>query len=222
MSIAISEKRSTGLLKTCPPTLKKVIVTLLLLIICGVGGFLLLLGVVLQGSQDEIQGNPEIMIVLGCQVMPSGSPSQSLADRLDKALSYWVENPEILIIVSGGQGDNEPTTEAYAMAQYLINGGVDQTQIYQEGNSRNTHQNLSYTMALMAQEGLSGDIVIVSSGFHLTRAKMLWGRVGGDTDTLSLLAAPVTHQASLMKSHIREPLALVKSFIFDQGQVALP
>lgn len=222
MSIAISEKKNTGFSKNCPPKLKKVVVTLLLLIVCGVGGFLLLLGVVLQGSRDGIQGNPEIMIVLGCQVMPSGTPSQSLADRLNKALSYWAENPEILIIVSGGQGDNEPTTEAYAMAQYLINGGVDQTQIFQEGNSRNTHQNLSYTMALMVQEGLTGDIVIVSSGFHLTRAKMLWGRVGGDTDTLSLLAAPVTHQASFIKSHIREPLALVKSFLFDQGQVALP
>lgn len=210
-------------------TAKHLLHGLFLLIFLGIGSFLLLLGIVLHGSQDTLQGNPEIMIILGCQVMPTGFPSQSLADRLDKALEYWQENPTITIIVSGGQGDNEPTTEAFAMANYLIQEGVDPQQIYQEGQSRNTHQNLSFSFFLMEElkeEGLIsdvfGDILIVSSGFHLTRAQMLWVRVTGNTQNLSLLAAPVTHATSYLKSHIREPLALVKSFLFDKGIVALP
>lgn len=197
---------------------KKTLTFLLIVLTFATGTFLFLLGLVLSGSRDQIQGSPEIMIVLGCQVMDWG-PSQSLADRLDCALDYFQENPEMIIIVSGGQGDNEPTTEAFAMAQYLMERGVAEEQIYQEGNSRNTHQNLSFTRTLMEKEGLSGDILVVSSGFHLQRAKLLWKRVGGDPAQLSLLAAPVTDVPACIYSHVRESFALVKSFFFDQGQV---
>lgn len=186
----------------------------------GTLSFLALLGIVLYGSEDVMRNEPKTMIILGCQVMESG-PSSSLADRLDKALAYLGEFPDLEIIVSGGQGDNEPTTEAFAMAQYLIDRGADPERIYQEGNSRNTHQNLSFSRLIMEEEGLSEDVVIVSSGFHLTRASFLWERVGGDGDNLSVLAAEVTDLPSFIKSHFREPLALVKSFLFDQGRVEL-
>ena len=33
-----------------------------------------LFGAVLYGSYDHIQGDPRAMVVLGCQVMPDGSP----------------------------------------------------------------------------------------------------------------------------------------------------
>lgn len=183
--------------------------------------FAFLLTLVLSGSRDLFQGNPSIMIVLGCQVEESG-PSQSLQDRLDKAFAYYQENPEIIIIVSGGQGSNEPMPEAQAMSDYLVEKGVPFSKIYQENQSRNTHQNLSFTRVLMEEEGLKGDIIITSSGFHLFRAAMLWDKVGGDSSTLSLLAADVTHIPSRIHSHIRESLALVKTFVFDQGQAPLP
>lgn len=190
------------------------------LVLFAVMSFSILLGIVVHGSQDNLYGEPETMIILGCQVMTTG-PSQSLADRLDKALWYLEQFPDLDIIVSGGQGDNEPTTEAYAMATYLVAYGVNESQIFQEGNSRNTHQNLSFSRTIIEEHQLSENVVIVSSGFHLTRAQMLWKRVGGTMETLSVLAAPVTHFESFIKSHIREPLALVKSFLFDQGRVSL-
>lgn len=201
-----------------PKLLKRTFLFLLLCVTLGVSLFCVSLGIVLAGSRDTILGEPEIMIILGCQVMDWG-PSQSLADRLDKALTYLETSPDMTIIVSGGQGGNEPCTEAYAMAEYLISHGIDQSQIHQEGNSRNTHQNLSFSIQWLEDEGLTGDVVIVSSGFHLIRAKLLWYRVGGDISTLSQLAAPVTDLTSMVKSHFREPLALVKSFLFDQGRV---
>ncbi|MFI3250173.1 MAG: YdcF family protein [Eubacteriales bacterium] len=165
-------------------------------------------------SQDMIQGTPEIMIILGCHLDQHG-PSQSLRDRLDKALHYLESHPDTTIIVSGGQGSNEPTTEALGMATYLISHGIASEQIYQEGESHNTHQNLTFTTELMKQEGLTGDIIIVSSGFHLARASLLWNRVGLEESTLSTLAAPVTHTPSAIENFFREPLALVKSFLFD-------
>ena len=70
------------------------------------------LGIVLLGaleiyiavhSRDSIVGEPEVMVVFGCQVKPDG-PSVLLRDRLDAALGYWEEHPDIKIVVTGGKG----------------------------------------------------------------------------------------------------------------------
>ena len=55
---------------------------------------------------------------------------------------------------------------------------------------------------------------MVSNGFHLTRARMLAERSG--YENISTLAAPASHALSRVKMYIREPLALVKSAIFDR------
>lgn len=190
---------------------------LLALILAGVIAFSALLGAVLWGSYDHIRGEPGIMVILGCQVKPWG-PSVLLQDRLDEALDYLEDHPDLTVVVSGGQGPDEPSTEAQAMYDYLVAHGVDGTQILLEDQSHNTVQNLCYTSQLLAEEGYdtTGDIVVVSNGFHLTRVRMLWNRVWGGDDNLSTLAAPSSHLPSRLKMYIREPLALVKSFVFDR------
>ncbi|MFI3252886.1 MAG: YdcF family protein [Eubacteriales bacterium] len=191
--------------------------SLSLLFVLGIFFFGSLLGFVLYHSQDNIQGEPEIMIILGCQVLETG-PSQTLVDRLEKGLHYLKEFPDMHIIVSGGQGSNEPCTEAETMFDYLVSQGVDPSQIYQEGKSHNTHENLTYSIQYIEESKLSGEVMIVSSGFHLGRVKFLWERVGGDD--LSVLAADVSHAPLRIQNHLRETLAVVKSFLFDQGRAA--
>ena len=63
----------------------------------------------------------------------------------------------------------------------------------------------------------TGKILAVSSGFHLARIRMLWAREWEGTYTLSTLAAPASHTPSRLKMYVREPLALVKSFLFDRA-----
>lgn len=191
---------------------------LLALILAGLLCFGSLFGIVLSGDRDRLDGQPRIMVILGCQVKPWG-PSVLLQDRLDKALDYLADHPDMTVVVSGGQGPDEPVTEAAAMADYLINNGVPAERIIQEDRSHNTWQNLNYTLALLAEQGhdTTEDIVVVSNGFHLTRVRMLWGRICGGDDNLSTLAAPSSHMPSRLRMYIREPLALVKSFLFDKG-----
>ena len=176
-----------------------------------------LLGAVLYGAYDHIQGDPQIMVILGCQINPWG-PSVLLQDRLDKALDYLEDHPDLTIVVSGGQGPDEHISEARCMYDYLTEHGVDEEQILLEDRSSNTVENLRYTMELLADEGYdtTADMVVVSNGFHLTRVRMLWSRVCGGDDNLSTLAAPSSHVPSRLKMYIREPLALVKSFVFDR------
>ena len=188
---------------------------LLALVLAGALSFSALLGAVLAGAHDQLLGEPRVMIVLGCQVREDG-PSVLLRDRLDEALAYWEDHEDTLIVVSGGQGSNEPTTEARAMADYLEERGVEEDQILLEDWSHNTAQNLRYSRALLEEAGedLSGGVIVVSNGFHLTRARMLAQRAG--FDQVSTLAAPTSHLPSRLQMYIREPLALVKSFLLDR------
>ena len=190
---------------------------LLGLILAGVLAFGALFGAVLYGSYDHVQGDPQVMVILGCQVKPWG-PSILLQDRLDKALDYLEDHPDLTIVVSGGQGPDEHISEAQCMYDYLTEHGVEGDQILMEDQSHNTVENLRYTVDLLAEEGYdpTADVVVVSNGFHLTRVRMLWSRVCGGDYNLSTLAAPSSHVPSRLKMYIREPLALVKSFVFDR------
>ena len=112
------------------------------------------------------------------------------------------------------------------MYDYLTAHGVDGEKIYLEDQSRNTWQNVNYTLDLMEGEGwsLTDDVVLVSNGFHLSRIELLWdrariARLPDETyndQYISTLAAPVSHTPSAVKMFFREPLALVKSFLFDR------
>lgn len=203
------------------PLLRVVIGLVGLGLIC----FAILATIVSIGKQTYIQGTPRAMIILGCKVEESG-PTQMLKDRLNTALDYLngLDSP-IPVIVSGGQGLDEPETEAAAMADYLSQAGYNEAYIYLEDNSHNTAENLGYSVALLESLSLDpaeDEILIVSNGFHLTRARMLAERFG--YGHVSTLAAPSSHLPSRISMFFREPLALVKSFLLDREmpQIATP
>ena len=195
--------------------LHPIVKVFLVLVLLGTLVFGALLGLVLGGAHDSIDGSPQVMIILGCQLHDWG-PSVMLQDRLDKALDYLKDHPEVVVVVSGGQGENEPTSEAQGMADYLADHGFARENIILETQSHNTHQNLTYSARHLEERGadIKAGVVIVSNGFHLTRAKMLAGRAG--YENVSVLAAPASHPPTRRKMYIREPLALVKSFVFDR------
>ena len=195
--------------------LHPVLKLLLVLALAGTAVFSILLGLVLGGAHDSIGGSPRVMIILGCQLHDWG-PSIMLQDRLDKALEYLEDHPDMTVVASGGQGENEPTSEAQGMADYLADHGVNRDNIILETQSHNTNQNLRFSARHLEEAGvdLRDGVIIVSNGFHLTRAKMLAERIG--FQGVSVLAAPSSHTPTRLKMYIREPIALVKSFVFDR------
>ena len=120
-----------------------------------------------------------------------------LRSRLETALA--LEQGE-MIVVSGGQGPHETVTEAAAMAKWLSERGIPADRILLEDASTSTIENLR-------------KVKVISSDFHCTRAAMLARRVGyGEVS-----AAGGHTQALLVPvNHIRESMALIKSFLFDQ------
>ncbi|MCD8382163.1 MAG: YdcF family protein [Clostridiales bacterium] len=187
-----------------------------LVLVC-LAAFLVLEGVVIAGSVSDLRGDPDAVVILGCKIWGE-EPSPALQRRLDTALDYLEElegrGVEPLIVVSGGQGDDEPISEARAMADYLIEKGVREERILLEEQSTNTLENLKYSSALLAERGIEGGhLTVVSNGFHLTRVRMLADRLGLDCSTLS---APMPDWHSRIYSTAREAFALVKSFLLDR------
>ena len=194
---------------------RRLLTALLALILAGALSFLIPFIAVLAGSHTDVRGDPKIMVILGCQLRADG-PSVSLRDRLDTALAYLEEHPDMTVVVSGGQGASEPTTEAQGMYDYLVQHGVDGGHILMEGRSFNTRENVAYSLEVLAagEYDTGRGVVLVSNFYHLTRARMLWERAGG-AGPVSTLAAPSSHLPTTLKMLVREPLALVRSFFID-------
>lgn len=64
-------------------------------------------GMIIKGAIQAPAAGLNYVIVLGAHVRSTG-PSRALALRLDRAYTYALENPDAVLIVSGGQGSNEP------------------------------------------------------------------------------------------------------------------
>lgn len=124
---------------------------------------------ILMASEFSEKGkkNLDYIIVLGAQVRDTGV-SKVLKYRLDAAKKYLDENPDTICIVSGGQGANEPCTEAEAMADYLFSQGIEKDRILLEDKSKNTEENIRYSRKLMREE--YDGVGIVTNNFHVFRS----------------------------------------------------
>ncbi len=145
----------------------------------------------------------DCVIVLGAQVKGK-TPSRSLRKRLDTAASYARENPDTLLILSGGQGSGEEITEAQAMYEYLVKAGIDPERMKKEEKSTTTRENLEFCLPMTGEGKRVG---ILSNNFHIYRATALAKKCG--YQQVYGIPAPAD---LFMQPHfiVREVFALVK------------
>jgi uncharacterized SAM-binding protein YcdF (DUF218 family) len=146
----------------------------------------------------------DYVIVLGGQI-EGERPSRTLQSRLDAAYDYLINYEEAKAILSGGQGENEEISEAEAMRRYLIGKGIEENRLVLEDRSSNTYENLRNSLALLKNQK-NVTICIVTSDFHLLRAKMLAAKLGVEVDGFGaegdILLIP--------NYYLREMMAIVK------------
>ena len=126
----------------------------------------------------------DFVVVLGSGLRPNGGVPPLLANRLDRGRAVWnaldrrAGDFKPLLIVSGGQGGDEPTTEASAMASYLAARGVPADRLLLEHRSSTTEENLTYSQAIIDEIRPGARVTIVTSDFHAFRAALLARRLG--------------------------------------------
>lgn len=182
-------------------------VIVLLLFLMGLGLFVAVEGLIFSGYNSVPQPGADYMIVLGAQWKPEG-PSDVLRRRLDKAAEYLNENPDTVVIVSGGQGSDEPISEAAGMRQYLANAGISDERILVEDKSTSTRENLLFSGRLLDRE--NDRVVIVTNNFHVFRALRLAKKQGYE-NVEGLAASAVT--ALVPNNLLREFLCVVYEFV---------
>ena len=122
-------------------------------------------------------GNPkkqvDYMVVLGAKVNADG-PSVSLWDRICAAYEYAEEHPDATLILSGGQGSDEPITEAECMFRELFWMGIDPDRLWCEDLATSTWENLHFSLDLIEEKtGQRPEkIGVLSSECHLFRASL--------------------------------------------------
>ena len=113
------------------------------------------------------------------------------------------DNPDCIAIVSGGQGDGEDVTEAQCMHDWLVEAGIDPARIYMEDKAESTMENLEYSFGIIRSLGgePDGNVTILSSSYHLFRAKSMAKRLG--VDAAGILLRPGQSRAGAEFLHPR-------------------
>lgn len=159
-------------LRTKKPRLAKVLRTVLIVGICLVLALAVFTGIwIASAARGEADTACQYVIVLGAGVRGT-EPSLILSSRINSAYTYLTEHPEVVCIVSGGQGTGENISEAQCMYEHLVAKGIDPERIWLEDRSTSTRENLRYSLALIEEKTgqRSGQAAVLSNEFHLFRA----------------------------------------------------
>lgn len=183
-----------------------------------VAGLVLLAALVafvcLAGYAMPAQGNERAIIVLGAGLRGE-EPSGMLARRLDAALEVWQENPDAVLVVSGGQGPDEVIPEGQAMQQYLLRKGVPEEKILVEDKSTSTQENFRFSIRLLEEAGISASepVAFSTSDFHCWRAAQYARKEGLSEVRCIPASSPPT---MVVPSTLREAFAVLYYAAFQR------
>lgn len=185
-------------------------------VLCVVYGFAALgciLAVVISiGMVHAMRDKPKdeaTVVILGCKVRGE-TPSLMLQRRLDAAVPYLKEHPDVQVIVCGGQGADESISEAACMTKYLTEQGIAAERIHQDARSSSTFENLRNAREILEANSWETNIIVVTDGYHQLRAAMI-------ADSLSLKTDAISAKTSwyLVPAYwVREWLGVCYQFVF--------
>ena len=139
--------------------------------------------------------HPDFIMVLGAGV-PTGKVTPLLAGRIDRALGVWRGEIKAgrrpLLVMSGGQGPDEPVSEARAMADYALERGVPEAALVLEDHSTTTRENFQMSTELVRAEprlGPHATGIAVTSNYHAMRAALLAHDLGTGIQVLGARTA---------------------------------
>jgi uncharacterized SAM-binding protein YcdF (DUF218 family) len=190
------------------------------IVLAGIGLVLLVwiasFAAVLIWEQND-QARPASAIVVLGAAQYVGRPSPVLRARLDHAIDLWRRKLAPVIIVTGGTGRGDTTSEAAVSRRYAIRQGVPASAILMETNGRTTSQSMDAVEALMAQRHRR-DVLLVSDPFHMLRLTILARRHGlipyaSPTPTSPIAANPSERWKYALSESVKAPLA----FIFERN-----
>ena len=167
---------------------------------------------IVKNARTDPDSERPYLIVLGAAVYDK-RPSLTLVRRMEGALDYLERYSDSIAIVSGGMGKGESITEAQAMHDWLLQHGIPEERIIQEPKATSTQENLAYSFELIRDRGddPDGNVAIVSSAYHLFRAKSMARLQGVEA---AGVAAPWGYKMVMLNYFIREAFGVTHLWVF--------
>jgi uncharacterized SAM-binding protein YcdF (DUF218 family) len=188
---------------------------LVILLVAGVMAYTVALVMVLVVSQQDDRRPVDAIVVLGA-AQYNGRPSPVLRARLEHALALYHERLAPLVIVTGGMGRGDTTSEALVGRRYLVAHGVPETAVVVQGEDRTTMASMDAVAAWLRARGLHR-VLLVSDPFHMFRLRLEARRTAlqaytSPTESSPISDNPVLELRYLFAEGFKIPVAWMRSW----------
>ena len=170
-----------------------------------------IIAIVDSGRRDEAR-RADAIVVLGA-AQYEGRPSPVLRARLDHAAALWARGLAPRMIVTGGRGIGDTTSEAAVGMRYLAQHGVPADSISMDLEGLTTSQSLVAARRMLGTKSYPA-VILVSDPFHMLRLAILARRLHmipllSPTRTSPISTRPGQQLRYILAESIKAPYALV-------------
>jgi uncharacterized SAM-binding protein YcdF (DUF218 family) len=171
---------------------------------------------VLVVSQQDQRRPVDAIVVLGA-AQYNGRPSPVLRARLDHALGLYREGLAPLIVVTGGVGRGDTTSEAIVGRRYLMAHGVPARGVVAQPEGRTTMASMTAVAAWLRSRGHQR-VLLVSDPFHMFRLRLEARRTRleaytSPTESSPISDNPVLELRYLFREGFKVPVAWLRRWI---------
>jgi uncharacterized SAM-binding protein YcdF (DUF218 family) len=172
------------------------------------------LSAVLVTSQHDQRQPADAIIVLGA-AQYNGRPSPVLRARLDHAIRLYREGYAPLIVVTGGVGRGDTTSEAIVGRRYLVAREVPDEAVVAQPVGRSTRTSMTAVGDWLHGRGLRR-VILVSDPFHMFRLRLEARRMAleaytSPTESSPISDNPVLELKYLLAEGLKVPIAWVRA-----------
>lgn len=194
--------------------LRRAVLGILIFGLCCVGFVLGVSGYVKHQAADYLLSREaaagledvDCILILGCGVRADGSPSLMLRDRLDMGLRLYEAGVAPKLLMSGDHSRTD-YDEVNTMKDYAMAAGVPSEDVFMDHAGFSTYESMYRARDIFCAE----KIVIVSQGYHLSRAVYDARALG--LDAYGMAAEDIRYAGQFMRD-LREILARCKDFFY--------
>jgi uncharacterized SAM-binding protein YcdF (DUF218 family) len=186
-----------------------------LILLAGALIYTVALVMVLIASQQDQRRPADAIVVLGA-AQYNGHPSPVLRARLDHALTLYRERTAPLVVVTGGVGRGDTTSEAMVGRRYLLAHGVPPDAVVARGVGHTTSGSMDAVAGWLRSRGLRR-IVLVSDPFHMFRLRLEARRIAIEAYTSPTASSPISSNPVLELRYLfaegfKIPVAWIRSW----------
>lgn len=185
-----------------------------LLLLAAATVYTIALVTVLVVSQQDQRRPVDAIVVLGA-AQYNGRPSPVLRARLDHALQLYHQGYASRIVVTGGVGRGDTTSEALVGRNYLLGHDVPPAAVVVQPQGRSTQASMTAVADWLAAERLSR-VILVSDPFHMFRLRLEARRTNleaytSPTESSPISDNPVLELRYLAAEGLKIPIAWVRA-----------